>query len=269
MARLTYAYGVDVRRSRWLASTNIGNSVVRAVDRRWPDLASRLEHETLAPANSTLPISLLDEINGVVATLRSPRPSIRVLKAGLEEPWPMVTALGPAHGDVHWLLLDLTAIMALEPAHRAFALGYGLGHLQCDHGVYIAAHRLAHEAAGLSVRLVRTALGPWSKVMPFSADRAGLLACGDLETAKISLAILRDAEQRVPWLPPPPDDSYRDRALDEFARSVVFAREIARREHEAEVSVPDDETPFDPPVPDDAWSLARCDTRLTERLRIL
>lgn len=269
MARLTYAYGVDVRRSRWLASTNFGNTVVRAVDRRWPDLASRLEHEVLAPANTTLPISLLDEISTVGNRLRSPRPVIRVLKAGLEEPWPLVTVFGPANGDVHWLVLDLSAVMALEPAQRAFALGYGLGHLQCDHGVYNAAHRLAYEAAGLSVRLVRTVLTPWSKVMPFSADRAGLLACGDLETAKITLAILRAAEKRVPWLPPPPDDSHRDRALDEFARSAVFAREVARREHEAQPAVPDDDAPFDPPVPDDAWSLARCDTRLTERLRIL
>src|SRR5689334_21462991 len=39
MARQGYAYGVDLRRSRWLASSVVGNALVRAVDRAWPHLS--------------------------------------------------------------------------------------------------------------------------------------------------------------------------------------------------------------------------------------
>ncbi|MCA9698611.1 MAG: hypothetical protein KC431_13880, partial [Myxococcales bacterium] len=39
MARQGYAYGVDLRRSRWLASSTLGNPMMRAVDRYWPELA--------------------------------------------------------------------------------------------------------------------------------------------------------------------------------------------------------------------------------------
>jgi hypothetical protein len=86
------------------------------------------------------------------------------------------------------------------------------------------------------------------------------------------------------WLPPPPSPTERIRAIEEFARSSVFARVVAMRARQRELartvsdavptSTGSDEGAKPPPAPEpepihvpaDAWSLARVDARLTNRL---
>lgn len=298
MARLSYAYGVDVRRSRWLASSSIGNSLVRAIDRRWPELSRELLADDLRDPGGEAPTALLQRIRRLRHLLRAPLPAIRVLtpEARRLGTWPLVTPLGPTHGDVHWLVLDLEGLRALPESHQDFLIGSGLGHLQCDHGVFFAAHLLAARHRAFSLRLFRRILGPWSRVMVFSADRAGMLAAGDLDTAVDVLRKHDAADRSTSWLPTWPPLEERILALQEFDRSVVMARLRAIRERVgegAEVSVfestredetddPGEESEADAPkdapadasatppgIPADAWSLARCDERLTRRLGLL
>ena len=296
MARQGYAYGVDLRRSRWLTSSTLGNALVRAVDRAWPQLANELERDILLPATAT-PDALLRELAAHMSLLRAPLPTLRPLRAEQRGSWPLVTALGATRGGSLWLMLDVEALVQLEPERRAFMLGAGLGHLHCDHAVFFSAHLLAGKReSSMSIRALRSGLSPWTKVMSFSADRAGLLACGSLDAAVSVIEnppVAVGADPVPAWLPPPPDPSVRIKAVQEFAQSTVFARvfatrarqrELARRHLTLELDTqPADEpraqakagaTPPTPPaesihVPADAWPLARVDARLTDRLNLL
>ncbi|NVB38466.1 hypothetical protein G6O69_11540 [Pseudenhygromyxa sp. WMMC2535] len=292
MARQGYAYGVDLRRSNWLASSTIGNAMVRTVDRAWPGLSRRLLEEALLPGDAAS-VGLLREIGLHVEALRAPTPTLRVLRPGQRGRWPLVTALGATRGTAHWLIIDAEALAALPEAKRAFLLGAGLGHLHCDHAVFFTAHYLlagggeGEPGDGASARAMRALLAPWTKVMIFSADRAGLLSCGDLEAAVDTILsppvpVGEDSADPSPaWLPRFPDTAARERALREFARSAVFARVLALRARRAELlrqltsaaaSPPETGEPGEPEpihVPADAWTLARVDSRLTRRLALL
>jgi hypothetical protein len=296
-ARQGYAYGVDVRRSRWLARSSLGNAAVRAVDRAWSHLSERMREELLEAPGSPVHPDILEDLRRLRTLLRAPRPALFLLKPSVvaDRTWPPVTALGPARGGARWLVLDAAALEAMPPAHRRFWLASGLAHLQCGHGVFYTAHLLVElRKAPRSVALLRKALTPWSRVMAFSADRAGLLASEDLSQAIDALDSVTQREAEIAWLPRPPAADIRRVALEEFERSVVVARIRAARENEslAEISVFDLPKPKEegdaesspdaeaveaekaPPrpvshVPEDAWSLARCDRRLTERLGLL
>jgi hypothetical protein len=279
MARLTYAYGVDIRRSRWLVSSNLGNTLVRAVDRGWPELSTVLMKSELEGPEG-IPPALLARVSAVLGFLRAPRPSLRALKRSPRQAdlrWPIVTPLGATHGGANWLILDTDALGRLEPSTVDFVLGAGLGHLQCDHAVFFTAHLLAaRRTAGFSVRLIQQILTPWSRVMAFSADRAGLLAVGSLEGAIAGLRANMDAGDPTfggrDWLPHPPAFEHRKQALEEFARSEVFARARALREADSKGATllgnVRASAPSPTGIPDDAWSLARVDRRLTRRLRL-
>ncbi len=302
MARHSYAYGVDLRRSRWLAGSTVGNAVVRAVDRAWPRLAAHLMDEAMQDGHRT-PTELLAEIASHMSLLRAPLPTVRLLRPSARGRWPLVTPLGATRGGATWLVLDVEALLALDPTTRAFLLGAGLGHLHCDHAVYFSAYLLASRRvgqsdaeageSGISVRMVRSILAPWTRLMSFSADRAGLLCCGDLDRAIMALEsppvpVGEGALRAYEWLPPVPDTATRVHALQEFAQSTIFARVSAMRARQRELSLelsppvlrpsasesegaeaPSKPPPVDVHVPADAWSLARVDARLTSRLRLL
>ncbi len=286
MARQGYAYGVDLRRSRWLASSTIGNALVRAVDRAWPELAEHLDAEVLLDS-SAAPFALLRELGAHMSLLRAPLPTVKLLRPDQRGRWPLLTPLGATRGGALWLVLDAEALAAVTADQRAFLLGAGLGHLHCEHAVFFSAHLLANRREGnLQIRALRSAMSPWTRVMFFSADRAGLIACGRLETAAavienppIPVGYAEHARE-LDWLPPPPSPAVRIRALEEFARSAVFARITAMRARQRELArsvtllpepkpEPGQPAPDNIHVPADAWSLARVDARLTARLNLI
>ena len=285
MARQGYAYGVDLRRSRWLAGSTVGNALVRAVDRAWPTLAEHLEAEVLCEALGDDPttLGLLRELAAHMNLLRAPLPTVKRLRSEQRGRWPLVTPLGATRGGALWLILDVDALVALAPDQRAFLLGAALGHLHCDHAVFFSAHLLANRREGnLQIRALQSAMIPWTKVMAFSADRAGLIACGRLETAVAvienpPIPVGSQPEPQMRWLPELPAPAVRVRALEEFARSAVFARVTAMRARQRELAR--NVTLLDPApsgdeadrvhVPADAWSLARVDARLTARLNLV
>src|SRR5262249_50598626 len=69
---------------------------------------------------------------------------------------------------------------------------------------------------------IRTMLRPWSRVSIFSADRAGLLAVGDLQVALEALRA--HVDPGVPWYPELPAASMRVQALEDFDQSRVMTR---------------------------------------------
>jgi hypothetical protein len=331
LARLAYAYGVDLRRSAWLAASTLGDPIMRAVDRGWNALVADLSGSILHDASRSAPLPVMEELAGLVRLLRAPLPTLRVLVRGIaSSSWPIVTPLGTTKGAIHWLVIDAERLMALPTHERTFLLGAALGDLQCDHGSIVAAHLMSYRSdRGLG--LVRALLRPWSNVGVFSADRAGLIACNQLDA---TLAAMRaHATDEVPWMPKRPSIALREQALHDFDRSAVMVRvrllmqrqpeftlrslrrkrgnaaELASdgeaqadgdtvaagdeanadgtdRVGEADASVREGADPYRKEgrtqkavEPDDdeelaralvgAWSLARCDQRLTRRLGLL
>jgi hypothetical protein len=331
LARQAYAYGVDLRRSSWLDHSTLGEPLMRAVDRRWNGLTDDLAATALQPANRSPPTEVLEELLRLLKLLRAPLPSLRLLRPGVSaDAWPILTPLGTTKGGSHWLVIDLERLMALPAVHRTFLLGANLGNLHCDHGPIFAAHLLTHRR-GRGFGFVRTLLRPWSRVSVFSADRAGLLAVGDLQVALEALRA--HVDPGVPWYPELPPAATRVQALEDFDQSRVMARlrltyedgpenwvispriqqlymqqELLRKQEqaaaeakadgeaksdgeakrdaapEAASEVPDEsEPPPEQPIDEKllnkvreieeamtkAWSLARCDSRLTRRLGLL
>jgi hypothetical protein len=306
LARRAYAYGVDLRRTAWLDGSSIGQALMRGVDRGWSDLAATLGKTVLEPADVRIPGSLLDELAALGRLLRAPQPAVRLLRNdSAAREWPIVSALGTTKASVHWLVIDPRRIDQLADHERTFLLASGLANLQCDHGPLNAAHLLARDS--FAAALVAVSLRPWTKVATFSADRAGMLALGSLERS--IAALQRYGETPGSWAPRPPTLAVRIKALEDFDRSRAMTRmrhvrsQIeqaserpethpgAARVESAGVSPsstagtsgrpaasqgdPYRDAPDEAP-PDDlesrlksAWSLARCDQRLTHRLGLL
>jgi hypothetical protein len=301
MARVTYAYGVDVRRFRWLNQSMTAQTVMRALELRWTVVAEELMREELQAPEGAAALPFLQEIVRITELLRLTLPAVRLLGPGARGRWPIVTPLGNARNSDDWLVIDGERLAALSPPQRAFLLAQGLGHIQCGHAALFMAHYVsAREHRGHGA--LRLLLRPLSRIAAFSADRAGLLAAGEFEPAAQMLA--RSTQDLPPWYPGLADLPERRRALEEFDRSRVVARVrsshrfaqanpsvsvlveqlIARQTPEAlpeggTEATPTDTTdsaaPASPPehagfeVPADAWPLARCDQRLTQRLGIL
>lgn len=220
LARAAYAYGVDLRRAQWLAMSTVGDPLVRTVDRRWSELVSGLDEDSLHPLRKAPPTALLEELARLIHMLRAPLPTLRILRREVASGWPPVTPLSTTKGAIHWLVLDLDRVMHMSPLERTFMLASGLGHLQCDHGPIFAVHLMAHR--GRRMGLLRGLLRPWAKVAVFSADRAGLVAVRSLPAALEAME--RQAAEHVSWMPRWPDLALRRQALEDFDRSSLMVR---------------------------------------------
>ena len=290
MARGTYAYGVDVRRARWLTTSALGQAAMRSIEHAWFRLADELIARELAYPDGPGAIPLLNDVIELCQLLHTTPPAVRVVTPAAREAraFGLVTPLGDPRSSDDWLVVDAEALAALPAPERAFLLAAGLAHLQCGHGVLFIAHLVGLRRGGHGV--LRRALLPWTRVAAFSADRAGLLAAGDLDAALRALAL--EIAAAPAWAPSAGALAARRVALEEFAESAALARARTRRavSDEAPVALEalvgalpgaeaDGGEPADGPaarpepprapeagVPDGAWTLARCDQRLTRRL---
>jgi hypothetical protein len=295
MARVTYAYGVDVRRFRWLNQSMMAQTVMRALELRWDGVAEDLMRGELQVPEGAATLPFLQEIVRIAELLRLTLPTVRLVAPTARDRWPLVTLLGNARNSDDWLILDATRLAALSPPERAFLLGQALGHIQCGHTALFMAHFVSHRE-GRGHLPLRLFLRPLSRLCAFSADRAGLLAAGEFDPAARMLD--RGAHELPPWYPTFAELAERRRALEEFEQTRIVARvrsslrfaqehpsvpELVTQllQHEPPEALPDGQTPAAPreaetramppgyEVPADAWPLARCDQRLTRRLGIL
>jgi len=220
VARSAYAYGVDIRRAAWIHGSRIGDPLFRGIDRRW-NATTRALQDVLLPPKEQPPQEILEEIAGLIRLLRAPLPSLRVLRPDAKERWPLATPLGTTQGGVHWLVLDLPRLMECTQLERTYVLGWALGHLQCDHGPLFTGHLMANRAQR-SLGPVGFILRPWARIATFSADRAAMIAVGNLERALEGMPLTEAKD--VPWFPKTAGLDARRRALEDFARSGVMAR---------------------------------------------
>jgi len=99
------------------------------------------------------------------------------------------------------VVLSTGLIDVMDEGELRFVLGHMLGHHLCQHVLYQTMARYISQildlvarttlgVGGLVGKPLEVALMSWSRVSEFSADRAGLLACQDLDTALRALVKL-------------------------------------------------------------------------------
>lgn len=260
LARAAYAYGVDLRRSAWLDHSTVGEPLMRAVDRRWPQLLADLGRTVLQPPSQTPPTGVMEELLRIIKLLRAPTPTLRLLRGDADRAfWPIVTPLGTTRGAAHLLVVDPVRCMQVTAPERSFLLASALGTLQCDHGPLVTGHLMAYRDARM-FRMVRAALWPWNKVAVFSSDRAALLASGDLEQTIEALRL--HGSPPVPWWPRSPKMQLRVHALEDFDKSRVMTRLRLSLETQAEWTM--GPGPEDRPPTEEAGAAPAADAPSTE-----
>jgi Zn-dependent protease with chaperone function len=143
-------------------------SYLRATADRFPDL-----HELLLAACERLDLPHVPEL--YLASL----PGINALTAGVERPL---------------VVLHSAAVELLTPDELLFVIAHEVGHIKSGHVLYyqiaeflpVIMEIVGAATLGLGDLLsvgVRIALTHWKRMSEFTADRAGLLACQDAETA--------------------------------------------------------------------------------------
>lgn len=93
-----------------------------------------------------------------------------------------------------YIVLGSMLVKAMKEEYLHFVIGHECGHIAMGHVLYQSvANAMAYMASNVPVigQLVNStaglALNAWSRRSEISADRAGLLCCGDLETAQYAL----------------------------------------------------------------------------------
>lgn len=128
------------------------------------------------------------------SNLRMPVPRMFVLQN------PTMNAATYGVDEQNFVMLTSALMDALQPGELAFTLGHEFGHIKSNHVLYLnAAHWAISGALALLGMIVagpiglivgpafRVALNEWSRKAEYTADRAGLIASGDLNSSILSL----------------------------------------------------------------------------------
>ena len=119
---------------------------------------------------------------------------------------PTINAYTIATDDVEPIVILSSAIVeALTPKELKFVIGHECGHIHNLHGVYNTAVELMTNSMAVVIlnsvpglEILRLLLqgglmlffSRWSRCAEITCDRAGLICCGDLDTAQMALAKL-------------------------------------------------------------------------------
>jgi hypothetical protein len=132
------------------------------------------------------------------ARLKAPSPRLRVARS-----LPGAAALALVVAGEAVIVVDAAVGREAEAAALDFLLGRQLGHLQQEHGAYLGALLALRRREGTvlawAAKPAALALERWAEAGRLTADRAGLLACGDRDAAVG--ALIREARgwAQGPW----------------------------------------------------------------------
>lgn len=117
---------------------------------------------------------------------------------------PVMNAATYGVDDDNFVILTSSLVEALKPQELMFTLGHEFGHIKSNHVLYLNAANWAISGAIALLGMIvaggplglilgpafKMAVNDWSRKAEYTADRAGLLACRDLDAAVLSLVKL-------------------------------------------------------------------------------
>ena len=120
---------------------------------------------------------------------------------GIKIPYTLITnsmeginAFATGTDEKPFVVLSNSAVALLNPNELKFIMAHECGHIAMEHMVYHTAGNLATLAGGLlpivgslAAQALTFPLNYWNRCSEITADRIGLLCCGELETAQRAL----------------------------------------------------------------------------------
>lgn len=133
-------------------------------------------------------------------------------------------------GDEPFVVIHSSVLKNFSAEELLYILGHELGHIKGGHLVYYTmAQQLGNIVANIPVagNLIITAgihyaLMDWRRMQEFTADRAGVIACGSLETAIMALGRILGTGEKIPFVEFGIEDlkKQKDR-FEEFNQDIV------------------------------------------------
>ena len=206
-----YAFGLDYTLRQRIASIAMARQVVKAVAAAVGPLQKHLHNMQMVAVNPRQFAEIYTLGEACARRLGIGIPQIFIM------PSPTLAAYTFATDDIApMLVLSSGLVDALEPRELMFVIGHECGHIHNPHGAYnMAVQNLTNplaklmfqQVAGLGVALdliktlnhlqllagviaggLKLFFLNWSRAAEVTCDRAGLICCGDLETAQMALA---------------------------------------------------------------------------------
>lgn len=243
---LSYSFTRDRALQRTLRRTRFVGHALRATARLGESHEAILDGST--PITESSHPTVIAAATMAASRLETVRPELRVTRELAGRPSAVIDLDGTPTVVFAEPTLELLAEEGL-----VFAVGTHLGQIECGHVPYLTTrHALEHVAEafyGVIAKPAQIALEAWAKLGVISSDRAGLLACRDLDVARVSLVALTSlaagltdrldpshylAELGREPREPSELDAYaptlavRLEALSLFAESAVYAHAMGR-----------------------------------------
>jgi Zn-dependent protease with chaperone function/uncharacterized RDD family membrane protein YckC len=160
---------------------------------------------------------------------------------------PFVPVVGVGIGEPYAIVISAQYVDHFRPEELRFLIGRELGHIAAGHTRFTS----LLSANGRENAVISVAFGAWLRKIEYTADRAGLLCCGSLETAMRAIAVAtfgsvgRKADlaafagqlkelhaepslRMAEWSAATPYSTNRIAALHRFARDPLFLTWAAR-----------------------------------------
>lgn len=210
-----YAYSGDLRVKRTLDSVKPVRLAVESAARLWK---SGAKADILGAAVKVTPQQhpRVDALaNQAAKTLHIARPTIYVAPA-------LATGLAHTLGtdEDPSIVIDGRLVEQLTDPEMLFLLGHQCGHIQNNHVVFTTALYYLQHAANRFIKWIvspaAAALRAWSRRAELSCDRAGLIACTNLDAAE---AVIHRSAAESKDLPPA---QHRSGALRVFSDSAYY-----------------------------------------------
>lgn len=110
-----------------------------------------------------------------------------------------INGLSVEVNDRKLILLSYQTSVLLDDAEQRFLIGHELGHIQQDHlfahtvqGLLSDLNKKSELLAPIVNDMLEVPLNRWYRESEFTADRAGLLCCGDINAAVLLLSKVRE-----------------------------------------------------------------------------
>lgn len=227
--RLQYAHEVDSTIISMLESTHI-----QSVINRFADLLVNIESGTEISSGIVIDAcnfpEIYESLRHCCLTL-----GIRIPHAVVSSSMPGINAYASGTVDNPYLLLSDLSTHLLTREELRFIIGHECGHLAMEHLVY---HLIGRQISDLGKMLpvvgpilaktVSLPLNAWNRCSEITADRAGLICCGNLRTAQRALMKLESSFANVANVDL---DVYIEQSLDSLENMKVGALKEALFNH--------------------------------------